>query len=47
MLDLENSDCNEVAEDKRKGISAKPYSSTQGLLRGAIPERGDESEPWR
>lgn len=45
MLDLQNTDCDEVADDEGKRVSTKPNTSTQGLFGCAIPERGDQSEP--
>ena len=44
MLDLQNTDGDEVAEDEGKRVSTEPNTGTQGLFRRAIPERGDQSE---
>jgi hypothetical protein len=44
MLDLQNTDCDEVAKDERKRVPTEPNTGTQGLFRCAIPERGDQCE---
>lgn len=41
ILNLQDTDCDEVAENKRKGVSTEPDTGTEGLLRCTVPKRGD------